>query len=141
MPAGNYAEALLRVADQLCAGLPFDGFGEIPGVHSTLGKDETLSADDQSRVSQMRWALAKIAACLRGETETPDRPAVRAALDGVELVIRGELLRHNEDQLPKLMPSMVFLVVLPIVGQSRAIELADRTKELVKEELRRIDLH
>lgn len=140
MPAGNYAEALLRVADQLCSGLPFDGSGEIPGARSTLAKDETLGAVDQSRVSQMRRALAKIAACLGGPTETPDLPAVQAALDAAEMVMRGELIRHNEDQLPRLMPSMVFLVVLPIVGQGRAIELSDRTAELVERELRRGEL-
>jgi hypothetical protein len=139
VPAGNYAEALLRVADQLCSGLSFDEPEEIPGAHSELVEDETLSAVDQLRVSQMRRALAKIAACLSGETRTPVLPAVRAALDGTEMVMRGALIRNNEDELPRLMPSMVFLVVLPVVGQNRAIELSERTAHLVTEELRRND--
>lgn len=140
MPAGNYGEALLRVADRLCAGLPSQQLGEIPGAHSTLAKDEALGADDQALVSKMRRGLAKIGACLSSDSGTPDPAAMQAALDGAELVIRGELIRHNEDQLPKLMPSMVFLVVLPIVGQSRALRLSQRTAALVEEELRRRDL-
>ena len=55
-----------------------------------------------------------------------------AALDGVEMVIRGELVRGNAGQLPALMPSFVFVVTLPIVKQDEALTLSQRTSELIK---------
>jgi hypothetical protein len=57
---------------------------------------------------------------------------VGAALDGAESVIRGELLFGNADRLPALMPGFVFLVVLPVVDQDRALELSRRTEELIQ---------
>jgi hypothetical protein len=61
--------------------------------------------------------------------------AVGAALDGAELVIRGELVRGNADRLADLMPSFVFLVTLPIVDQDEALALSRRAAELVEGEL------
>ncbi len=46
--------------------------------------------------------------------------------------MRGELVMGNADRLPALMPSFVFLVVLPVVGQDRAFELSKRTSTLLE---------
>ena len=84
-----------------------------------------------------RWSqrcgegLAKIAAALMSRSGGGSGNAVGAAIDGAELVMRGELLSGNADRLPALMPSFVFLVALPVVDQDRALELSRRTIELI----------
>ncbi len=139
MAAGNYGEALLRVADRLCEETPFDPPAEVPGARSTLAKAGVttgiLNSEDQALVADLRKALAKLVAGLGG-TEDADAQALGAALDGVEMMMLGQLVSGNEEQLPELMPSFVFMVALPLVGQDRALGLSVRTEELVKEELR-----
>jgi hypothetical protein len=136
VPAGNDDEALLRVADQLCAELGRLGTGEAPGGRSTLAEEGVmagaLDAEDEALVTALRRGLARIAAAVGGEDgeESPPR-AVSTALDGAELVIRGEILVGNRGRLSRLMPSFVFLVSLPLVEQDRALGLSRRTEELL----------
>jgi hypothetical protein len=130
-------KALLRVADRLCAEL---GYGEsefLPEGRSGLcgnngGLADILSPEDESLVAALRGRLAKVAAAA-GTTRSDGLPesAVGVALDGAELVIRGELVRGNAERLPDLMPSFVFLVTLPIVEQDEALDLSRRTSELI----------
>jgi len=95
-----------------------------------------LNSEDELLVAGVRRGLAKVAAALDGEAaEGASEFAVGAALDGAEMVIRGELVSGNADRLPALMPSFVFLVALPVVGQDRAIELSRRTEQLVERAL------
>jgi hypothetical protein len=94
-----------------------------------------LSAEDELWVTHLRGGLARIASTLSGGAEPPHPDAVRAALDGADLVMRGELVNGNDDWLPRLMPSFVFLVVLPIVDQDRALEISRRCAELIEREL------
>jgi len=47
--------------------------------------------------------------------------------------MRGELLAGDAERIAILMPSFVFLVVLPIVGQDEALALSRRTAQLVEE--------
>jgi hypothetical protein len=132
-------EALLRIADQLCAELGYrDNDAEVPGAQSPLRGDggglaDILSPQDESLVAAMRERLAKVAAAA-GTTTGDGVPenAVGAALDGAELVIRGELVRGNAERLADLMPSFVFLVTLPIVDQDKALDLSHRTSELIE---------
>ena len=78
----------------------------------------------------------KVAAALAGEgRQGRGESAVDAALDGAEMVIRGELLRGNAAKRLTLMPSFVFLVSLPVVDQDRALELSRRTERLVERAL------
>jgi hypothetical protein len=101
-----------------------DALLEVVGV---LGSEVELTA------GAMRRGLEKLAAAL-----VPARPgadasqAVGTALDCAELVTRGELAQGNLKQLPYLLPSFVFLVSLPIVGQDEALALARRTESLVE---------
>lgn len=139
MPAGNYGEILLEVADWLCAELAYAEAGEVPGAHSRLGEEgvmaQLLSPRDESLVVGIRKGLAKIAAAVATGADSPNPRAVQAALDGAEMVVRGELVSGNEDHLPRLMPSFVFLVALPTVGQDRALALSRRASELIRHEL------
>lgn len=137
MRAGDQREALLRVADRLCAELGYaDSEEEVDGARSPLGGSgggvgEVLSPEDESLVATVRRALAKVAVAAGAARPEADRSAVSAALDGAELVMRGELARGNATQLRALMPSFVFLVTLPVVEQDEALELSRRTSELI----------
>ena len=139
--AGNERDALLRVADQLSIELGYDPGGEPPGARSPLGGGEgpmagILNSEDELLVARIRRGLAKVAAALDGEaSEGVPEYAVGAALDGAEVVIRGELVSGNAAKLPTLMPSFVFLVALPVVDQDRALELSRRTEQLVERAL------
>jgi hypothetical protein len=136
--AENYGEVLLRVADQLCEELGYVDPGAVPESRTTAAENSAMShlldAGDAALVTRLKTALAKIAMALGdGPEDSPTRP-VQAVLEGVELVIRGEIVRGNVARLPRLMPSFVFLVALPIVEQDRALELSRRTSELIEEE-------
>jgi hypothetical protein len=96
----------------------------------------SLSAADESLATGLRAGLARIVAALGSRREDPPGQAISTALDGAEMVVRGELLSGNGERLPRLMPSFVFLVTLPIVDQDRALELSRRTEELVDAEPR-----
>jgi hypothetical protein len=137
VPAGNQRELLLQVADRLSAELgPGDG-GEAASaadLGSRAGPSGVLSPEDESLAMSMRQCLAKVAAGVAaGRPRRGADDAVRAALDGAELVIRGELVTGNADHLVSLMPSFVFLITLPIVDQDEALELARRAAELVED--------
>ena len=137
MPAGNYGELLLGVAEKLCAELPHAGSGEIPVLRSTLGADGPMAGvlgdADEELATVLREALARVAVAAGARPEDPQAHRVLAALDGAEMVIRGELVSGNLVQLPRLLPSLVFMVTLPIVEQDRALALSRRASELIGE--------
>jgi hypothetical protein len=142
--AGNEREALLRVADELCAEFGCaDGEEPLLDARSPLsGSDgggmwSMLSREDELLVAKMKGRLAEVAAAIgAAKIDGAPRNAVWAALDGAELVMRGELLSGNAGRLLWLMPSFVFLVTLPIVEQDEALELSRRTSELIEGTLR-----
>jgi len=136
---GNYGDVLLRVLDELCSELGAAEREEIPGARSSLGEEGVmagiLSSEDELAVRSLRQGLARIAAALGDRATSPATLAVQAALDGAELVMRGELVNGNGSWLPRLLPSFVFLVALPIVEQDRALALSQRCTELIQREL------
>jgi hypothetical protein len=85
---------------------------------------DILNSEDELLVSRLRSALAKVAAAAGGEAAGGSQDAVGAALDGTELVMRGELASGNVGLLPALLPGFVFLVALPVVDQDAALELS-----------------
>jgi hypothetical protein len=136
--AGGDREALLEAADQLSVELGYAEGKKLPGADSTLGGDGAmagiLNTEDELLVAGVRRGLAKVAAALGGEDlegGTSGR-AVRAALDGAEMAMRGELVRGKAEQLPAMMPSFVLLVALTVADQDRALELSRRTEELLE---------
>lgn len=140
MSPGDPRQVLLRIADQLCAELGCaEGEGG-PAGHPQLtrgnGISDVLTPQDELLVTAMRQALGRVAAAAGSATPgAVPEPAVRAALDGAEMVIRGELVSGNGSRLASLMPSFVFLVTLPIMEQDRALELSRRTLELIEDAL------
>jgi hypothetical protein len=139
--AGNEREALLRVVDQLSAELGYIDDRELPLFASGPGGEDgalvgTLNPGDELLVASVRRALTKIATALGGEgTDGTSESAVEAALNGTEMVMRGELVMGNAGQLPALLPGFVFLVALPVVDQDKALEVSRRAARLVERAL------
>jgi hypothetical protein len=93
-----------------------------------------LDAEDEELIVGLRCALARLASAAElgeGDGGMPEM-AVIAALDGVELVMRGEILLGNDARLPLLMPSFAFLTTLPVAGKVRALALSRRVEELLE---------
>jgi hypothetical protein len=142
--AGTEREALLKFADQLCADLGYpnaagDGAEarDLAAAGAREGIVGMLSPDDEMLVREVRSGLAKLAAAVSAEAPPTGAPksAVRVALDGAELVMRGELISGNGIQLGSLLPSFVYLVTLPMVEQDEAIDLSQRTSALLEQQL------
>ncbi|HEX4307777.1 MAG TPA: hypothetical protein VHZ54_17205 [Solirubrobacterales bacterium] len=128
---------VLRVAARLLDELPGTGPVKVAGADSSFdhvaAMTKALGADDDALVREIRAALATIAARL-GAAENQPSYSVQGALDAAEIVMRGELTTGRRDQLSRLMPSLVFLIALPIVEQDRALALSQRTAVLIAEE-------
>jgi hypothetical protein len=139
--AGIEREVLSRLADRLSFELDVgegeqDPKGSLPLAGVAGPMDGILSAEDELLVARLRRGLAALAAGLEVGSPSAPEGAVGAALDGAEMVIRGELVCGNAAQLPELIPGFVFLVVLPVVGHDEALALSRRTETLVERTIR-----
>jgi hypothetical protein len=112
---GDDARAQPRQAEGFAVGRPLD---------SSLGDD------DEQLVTELRAGLATLARSCRGEP-VDSAAAVRGALDGAEFVVRGDLLSGRGARLPQLLPSFVFLVLLPLLGKPEALRAAERAARLL----------
>jgi hypothetical protein len=134
-------QALSAIAGQLSAALGYPdvapetiGRDTLSGAASSMG---SLSEEDELLAATVRAGLARLALAV-GAAKAPagaPRRAIGVALDGVELVLREELVRGDGTRLAALMPSFVFLVTVPIVDQDEAIELSRRASALMERKL------
>jgi hypothetical protein len=82
---------------------------------------------------EVREALARLAYAAQraGDAEDEESPAVRAALDGAELLMRREIAMKRESAIGEHLPSFAFLVVIPALGRAGAMEISRRAEELL----------
>jgi len=99
------------------------------GNHSELWEEREMA--DDLLVAQLREALAKLACAAQGQGSESQERAVRSALDGTEMVMRAEIAARREELLGTHLPGFVFMVTLPGLGRTRALELSKRAEELV----------
>lgn len=118
-------QRLVEVLGRLCdeSGRPAIRTGPPadPAAERPIGGDELL-------VGALNEGLLRLV-----ESRQPgavDAPAVRTAISGVEYVAQGEILAGRRSRLVRLLPSFVFLVLLPIQGRSEALRVARRAAEL-----------
>jgi hypothetical protein len=122
---------LLEALSELCAET---GRGpaaeEAPAGESAAEALQTvrLSSEDEALVAGLRAGLTRLAGVGRSEP----RAAVRGALDGAEFVARGELIVGHRARLSDLLPSFVFLVLLPLNGSAEALRLSERAARLLE---------
>jgi len=125
------AALLLDDLDRLCGGQgcrsprnqpletsPFEGW---PPFETQAGVDGNLLAG-------LRAALARVAEeqGLKPHSDVSTVRAVRAVLDGAQLTARTELLSGNEEEVRRLIPTFVYLVVLPVAGENAARHAFER---------------
>lgn len=94
-----------------------------------------LDSADEELIARLRGALASLASAAQdsGDGGRNSEAAVIAALDGAELVMRGEILLGNGARLSALVPSFAFLATLPVVGKERSLTLSRRVAELLED--------
>jgi AcrR family transcriptional regulator len=65
----------------------------------------------------------------------PGAPASagRGAVGGAELLIRRELIAGRAEDLPKLLPDIIYGTVVPFLDQQEALRYRELAKELIKE--------
>lgn len=141
MASGDEREALIRVADRLCAEFGYEVDSTVPAeepsqptLTSTWLFGKSPDPDVEQLIAAARYSLTRLCSALE-----PRRPAslpeitVPALIDGAELVMRGEMAKGKAPSA--VMPDFVFLVALPLVDQDEALELSQRTASLLEEEL------
>lgn len=141
--AGDEGETLLRIVRQIRSEIGRGPSGErlsaaIPTFGGNAGHPAAagLGPEDEEFVAAIREGLAELARAVGVESlEVEQQQTVLAALDGAELVTRGQLALGRPEQLRLLLPSFVFLVALPIVEQDQALSLSRRVGELVDRHL------
>lgn len=139
MAGGEELRALAEIGDRLCADfgyrveddLPEAAIGEAAAVSNPFN---SLGPEDERLIATARQNLTRLASAMEARRgEGIPEIAVPAMLTGAELVMRSELAAGA--RLSALMPSFVYLVALPTVGQDEALELSQRTTELLAEAL------
>ena len=127
------------MVDQLCAELPAGNAQKVAKIEAALEGEGlmkgVLGLEDESLVSGLRRALVKVAAALDADPEDAHLNRVRFAIDSAEMATLGELMAGNASRLPRLLPSFVFMVALPVAGQDLALKLSQRAAELVDSEM------
>jgi hypothetical protein len=141
--AGNEGKTLLWIVRQIRSETGREPSGQwLSAASPTFGGSArhpaagALGPEDEQFVAAIRQALAELAAAVGvGALDDDRQRTVLAALDGAELVTRGQLALGRPEQLRMLLPSFVFLVALPIVEQDEALSLSRRAGELVDQHL------
>jgi hypothetical protein len=136
---GDEGAALLRIVRQLAREMGSASGRRWPaaaslGTRSYLLPGTDLGPQEEDFVAAMRAALAEVAeAAGAGSLAQPRERAVIAALDGAELVTRGQLAVGRPEQLRGLLPSFIFLLALPIMQQNDALATSERARNLIEE--------
>lgn len=66
-----------------------------------------------------------------GQAEPPSC-AARAAIGGGEALVRREIAAGRAEQLPAVLPDLVYAGVVPFLGQEEALRLSRRGRELLR---------
>jgi hypothetical protein len=130
---GIERKRLLRVLSDLSDGKGRDARAQrrqAEGLATVPPLDPRLGDDDEQLVTDLRAGLAMLARSRQSEP-VDSAAAVQGALDGAEFVVRGDLLSGRGARLPQLLPSFVFLVLLPLLGKPEALRAAERAARLL----------
>lgn len=89
-----------------------------------------LTTEDEQLVASIRSGLTDLAYSPLTESCDSYR-SLSIALDGVEYVVRDTILTGRGERLAEILPSCVFLVLLPTLGRPEALRIADRSASLL----------
>jgi hypothetical protein len=124
-----------EVADRLCLEFADPGRPRSSGGPSPASAVEPLTAglaaEDEALIEALRGALARIATATAKDADDLSSQTIEFVLDGAEFVVRGELAADKRERVLELLPSLVYLVVLPGSDRDRALEISRRAAELL----------
>ena len=66
-----------------------------------------------------------------GEWDVQPPTTAAAALGGAEALVRREIVAGTVEELPRLLPDIVYAATVPFLGQERALELTGRARRLL----------
>jgi hypothetical protein len=136
---GRDGEHLVAVVRELYSELGY-ATSESDPVEARLAASSELweqcGEAEHGLASRLRRELARLAeAALNegalGESDGIEQRAMRSALDGAELVIRGEIAAQRAEAISEQLPGIAFIIVLPALGRERALALSRRAEELL----------
>jgi hypothetical protein len=132
---GGDGEHLVAVVRELC-----DELGSAPGEDATDEERKLASSSElwkrlgggeDGLAPRLRSELGRLAAIAIAIGDGEGSRAVRASLDGAELVIRGEIAARRLETLESHLPGITFTIALPALGRERALALSQRAAELL----------
>lgn len=88
--------------------------------------------EDQVLLAGFRGGLARLADAVRRQPGEASE-AVRAVLDGAQLTVRTEILTGRGEDVPDLLASFCYLLVLQVRDEPEAGRVAKRAAQLVGE--------
>jgi AcrR family transcriptional regulator len=80
---------------------------------------------------QMLVLMVERARDFSSQSPASTEGAARAALGGVEAVVRRELAAGRAEQLPRLLPDFVYGVLVPLIGQEAALRQSVAASQLL----------
>jgi hypothetical protein len=125
------SERLLRALGQLCDEIRHGTREEEPRVDPRVGpwRPAAMSGTEgEQLVVGLTAALGRLVSAARSRRgEAVEEIAmVRRRLDGAEFVMRRQILIAGGERLPQLVPSLVFLILLPLLGHAEALRACER---------------
>jgi hypothetical protein len=139
--AGDEAGALAGIADRLCAELGYPAEKEKPSARTAPPSEDPrhrlfathLTAEQERLVVLARENLNRLGAALAACHPTVvSETTYTALLDGAETALRSEIA--SGVSVAEVMPSLVFLIALPMVSRDEALRLSQRTAALLTKE-------
>lgn len=131
-PDSTGSEGVLQLLNQLGDELGADPPAEASGPQEDWPPTSMRREEDEALLVGFRQGLARLAASQDRDPCEGD-PAVRAALDGAQLVARNKLLTGEREELRRLLPAFAFLVMLPVAGEAMADRVAGRAALMLEE--------
>lgn len=135
MAAGEEAETLAKFVDRLCAEFGYSVAADEAAPpnddprHNLFGI--SLTPEQERLVLLARQNLNRFASALGARhRKMVSQTTYDALLDGAETALRSELA--SGVPIIKVMPSLVFLVALPMVTDEEAFRLSQRSNALLK---------
>lgn len=114
-----------EILDLIAANPEQSYFGYVTCRHA---ESQALRDARDAAASVLAAMMERQAEYAVGQSQPPT--AARAALGGVEALIRRELTAGRADRLPSLLPDIAFAATVPYMGQEEALRIARRGRAL-----------
>jgi AcrR family transcriptional regulator len=120
----------LRALLELFAARP--ALADLAFIHSRQMMPAVAYARYQSGFVLLNAMLDRLRVDQFGETEPPSC-AARAAIGGGEALVRREIAAGRAEQLPSVLPDLVYAGTVSFLGQEEALRLARRGRQLLED--------